>query len=188
MTKKTMTCPACGSTQLERFEIKSLGRLTLGPEFFFDEIYFKCSSCSQEGDFLGETDRNYLSAEKNAEFNFVKRAIKELGDAGISMAFFERVFELPTRTLTRWKNGDFSSSALALLRLVKTYHWLVEVAEHRFDPKFAKQAVITVVVNTEKPFIEMQSGNSSYDTYVFNSESSGFVERNHGLSCWFSGG
>lgn len=142
MNKKNAACPICGSDQIERIKTKSHGQLTLGPEFAFNEVLFKCNSCHEEGDFFYETDENYLAAQKKAQIGFVKHTIEELSNKGITMALIERAFELPIRTLTRWKNGDFSSTSIALLRIIKTYSWIVEVAEHRFEPLFARQTAL----------------------------------------------
>ena len=95
----------------------------------------------EEGDFLAETDKNYLSSQKEAQNKLVKQLLENMNNAGITMAMFERVFELPTRTLTRWKNGDFSSSSLALLRIVETYPWIIEVAEKKFENAYSKYAM-----------------------------------------------
>jgi hypothetical protein len=62
------------------------------------------------------------------------------------MAYFERAFELPVRTGTRWKSGDFSSSSIALLRIVKTFPWMTEIAEARFDPITSKKVMFREVV------------------------------------------
>lgn len=70
-----------------------------------------------------------------------------MSKVGITMAMFERVFELPTRTLTRWKGGDFSASALALLRIVATYPWIIEVAEHKFERNYASFVVIKIAAS-----------------------------------------
>lgn len=142
MVKKLVTCAACGSKRVTRFEQENFDKLTLGAEFSFTEIYYKCESCGEEGDFLAETDKNYLLAQKDAQIKLVQQILTDLNKAGVTMAMFERVFELPVRTLTRWKMGDFSSSAIALLRIAITYPWIIEVAEHRFESNFTKVAVI----------------------------------------------
>ncbi len=143
MSKKSIICPACGSSEVARFEKESFSQLTLGSQFSFKEINYKCNACQEEGDFLAETDKNYLVAQKEAQGNLVKQLLETMHSMGITMAMFERVFELPTRTLTRWKNGDFSSSALALLRIVTTYPWIIEVAENKFEKTYSKFAVVT---------------------------------------------
>lgn len=146
MAKSSVVCPACGSTDVIRAEKQSSATLMLGQEFFFNEISYKCNVCETEADFFNETEKYYLKAEKEAQANLVQNILEELNKKGISMASFERVFELPVRTLTRWKNGDFSSSVLALLRIVKTYPWIIEVAENRFESTSAKCVVIKVAL------------------------------------------
>jgi len=141
MSKESVICPACGSHEVIRSEKESFSQLTLGETFSFREINYKCASCKEEGDFLAETDKNYIAAEKIAQKELVKKILEKIHAAGITMATFERVFELPARTLTRWKNGDFSSSALALLRIVITYPWMMEVAENKFEKEYSKCAV-----------------------------------------------
>jgi|GEM_PF-2603044 len=139
-------CPACGSTEMTRYENKKFDQLTLGNKFFYDEIHYKCNTCSEEGDFLSETDQNYISAQKNAQLDMIKEILDTFNRSNISMAMLERVFELPARTLTRWKNGDFSSSGIALLRILATFPWIISVAEHKFNSTFASSAIIKVAV------------------------------------------
>lgn len=147
MKKNNVICPACGSTSVERSEYENSDQLTLGPEFVFNQVNYKCSSCGEEGDFAAETDKNFIAAQKNAQEGLVKNVVEDLANKNISMAYFERVFELPIRTLTRWKTGDFSSSAIALLRIVKTFPWVAEAAEHRFDPSFSRAILVREAAN-----------------------------------------
>lgn len=142
MTKDQVICPACGSENTTRTEIENTEQLTLGSEFVFKEIIYRCKICGEEGDFVAETDKNFVLAQKSAQESLVKHTIEEFCVRNISMAYFERVFELPVRTVTRWKSGDFSSSAIALLRVTKVYPWITEVAEHRFDPNVARSILV----------------------------------------------
>jgi len=142
MTQNEMQCPACGSPNIVRTEVENTDQLTLGPEFAFKEVRHKCSICGEEGDFSAETDANYSVAQKNAQGGLVKRLIEDMGQHNISMAFFERAFELPMRTVTRWKTGDFSASAIALLRVAVTFPWIAEVAEHRFESNVARAILV----------------------------------------------
>jgi hypothetical protein len=139
-----LTCPVCASSDILRKEKMKEELLTPGLEFSFKEIYYECNSCHEEGDFTGETDKNYLHAQKTAQAQLVKNILDDMSKLGISMAMFERVFELPSRTLTRWKNGDFSSSTLALLRIVATYPWMINVAENKFERNYANFILIRV--------------------------------------------
>lgn len=164
MNKELVTCPACGSNKAARSEKESFDGLTLGSKFSFKEVNYKCNSCSEEGDFLAETDKNYLVAQKEAQSNLVKQLLETMNNAGVTMALFERVFELPARTLTRWKNGDFSSSSLALLRIVMTYPWVIEVAENKFEKTYSKCAVITAAAQEFKNEIKINSNQQSQVT------------------------
>ena len=164
MNKELVICPACGSNQVTRTEKESFGDLTLGSKFSFREVNYKCNSCSEEGDFSAETDKNYITSQKEAQSKLVKQFLETMNSVGITMAMFERVFELPARTLTRWKNGDFSSSALALLRIVFTYPWIIDVAENKFENTFSKCAVITAAAQEFKNEIKINPSQHSQIT------------------------
>lgn len=147
MSNKQPICPACGSTDVVRHESVSADRITLGNEFSYKDIYYSCKLCEEEIDIFGETDKNYLAAQKQAQDKFVKTFIEGMNEHGISMALFERVFELPARTLIRWKEGNYSSSALALLHIIKTYPWIIKVAENKFERKQVSLQLINAAAN-----------------------------------------
>ncbi|MGD9108799.1 MAG: hypothetical protein PVI75_06490 [Gammaproteobacteria bacterium] len=163
---KQNTCPLCGSKKTKKIKKKTFGEVILGEKFSFTEVFFRCSVCHEAFDLSCETDENYRKAEKKAHKKFVEKTIKELSDSGIKMSFFERVFRLPIRTLSRWKSGDFSFASLALLRIVKTYPWILEVAEHKFEENFAKN-----IVNQESNNDFIQIGTSdNYNKSCVNTE------------------
>lgn len=147
MNKHELICPVCGSKNINRHEKIKADHVTLGPEFTYKDIYYSCNDCKEEIDILGETDQNYQVAQKEAQKIFAQQAIEYINSRGISMALFERVFELPTRTLTRWKEGNFSSSAMSLLQIVVTFPWIINVAENRFNPELAKRELIYAATN-----------------------------------------
>lgn len=142
MTSSIM-CPACGSHELEMVGGKRSHQLTLGDEFEYLEQMFKCSVCGEEGDFANTNDETFKAAEAIALKKLVPSLIDNLSEERISMAQIERAFELPQRTLTRWKGGDFSATSVALLRLIKTFPFVVNVAEKRFNPEFASKTILT---------------------------------------------
>lgn len=155
-------CPACGSHNISARVEKQAEQLTLGPEFQFEETVFTCGDCGTEGDFANENDAKYIVAHKSALNISVKNIIESLStDDSVSMAYFERAFELPARTLTRWKTGDVSSSAIALLRTVKTFPWLLEVADSHFNKNKASQIILREGIRVfqktleQNPFINL---------------------------------
>jgi hypothetical protein len=56
-----------------------------------------------------------------------------------SMAFVERALELPQRTMMRWKKGQLSDAAIALLRIIGTYPWIMDVADAKYDSIYAQK-------------------------------------------------
>jgi hypothetical protein len=64
--------------------------------------------------------------------------LEALATEGIKMSYLERALELPARTTTRWKSGEVSAATLALLRITRTYPWILEVADSHFDERVVK--------------------------------------------------
>ena len=148
MKNNNVICPACGSKDMERHEVDSRDCVTLGSPFTYKEIYYLCNKCSDEFDIFNETEKNLLDAEEKAHKLFASYAIENLANKGISMALFERIFELPTRTLTRWKEGNLSAAALSLLRILITYPWITKVAEKKYVSEFANCELMHAAANT----------------------------------------
>jgi hypothetical protein len=94
-----------------------------------------CSACGTEGDFARENDAALAAAGKRS----ARAIIESLAADGFSMAYFERAFGLPQRTMARWKAGECSAGSLALLRVVRSYPWVLRVAERSFSEKVARQ-------------------------------------------------
>jgi len=141
MSKDNATCPACGSRDTHRHETIGTAYVTIGPAFTYADVYYLCNSCKEEIDIFNETDQNYQAGQKEAQKKFVQQAIEYLSSNGVGMALFERVFELPTRTLARWKEGNFSSSALSLLHIVITFPWIIKIAEKKFSPELINKGL-----------------------------------------------
>jgi DNA-directed RNA polymerase subunit RPC12/RpoP len=135
-------CPYCGSAKAQELASKHVSHLTMGPSFEYNFRSYKCSSCSEEFEADKENHDSFLAAEKTAQGIAVKNILDSITAKGISMAQFERAFELPQRTCSRWKSGDVSSTTLALLRTVVTYPWIIKVAECGFEPAFAQREVV----------------------------------------------
>lgn len=157
-------CPVCGSDKVVKEMTPISDRVIRGPEFSYQQENYVCNNCSEEGDFAQVNDAKYLEAYNAALTVSVKQLVTDLSEKqGISMALFERSFELPVRTLTRWKNGEFSATAVALLRTVMAYPWLMEVAENRFEANTAKKIVLR---EGWKVLCETMEANGMYPTQV----------------------
>jgi len=78
--------------------------------------------------------------------------LEYLSNSGVSNAYLERALRLPARTTARWKGGVISAASLSLLRLVRTFPWLLDVADADFDPMVSAGTVLkaagSVVLDT----------------------------------------
>jgi len=134
------SCPACGSTNIEEsFEDRSM-IVPLAPAAQYSALIDHCRDCDTRGDFQrANTARIQFAVQhaKKASLGILISGLMENGD--YSMAAMERILGLSQRTMMRWKGGNFSDSALALIRFVSTYPWLLDVADARFDRTYAQQ-------------------------------------------------
>jgi transposase-like protein len=118
MDKNKLECPACESKKINKKLYCRSGKLNSSEEFLFKEILYRCDKCGFEADFFNESEKYYKQAKRRAENMLVKKLIKTLHDQGISNTAFERVFEIEFGSLDQWMKGYFSSSDLALLRII----------------------------------------------------------------------
>ena len=161
-------CPVCGSDKIAKNVSMERGRIPAGPEFTYEQEYYTCGACTEVGDFAQVNDDKYLTQYNEALAVSVKQQIDDLSDKfDISMAYFERAFELPMRTLTRWKNGEFSATAVALLRVVTQFPWISEVAENQFNPVFADNIMLNNAVTIFNA--KMETGNLPFVNFTITS-------------------
>jgi len=135
-------CPICGSSDIESIPTTVKDTLPFGEEFQFKKIINKCKACGEEGEFTEENEIEYLEAIKIAEKISLEHVLTRFSNLGISMAYLERALNLPLRTLSRWKTQGTSASGMALMRVIRTYPWILKVADEDFDERFAANEVI----------------------------------------------
>lgn len=149
----SITCPVCGSENLEKSAEKTTIPIEFGRDITIDETIYKCLDCDFDGDFAKENDSKIEHALTEAKKNISRAILEELSISGISNTHFERTMGLPFRTLARWKKGHISASGYALLKTVKTYPWLLSVADEKFDSTYAAKALIGAAINVKHPQI-----------------------------------
>ena len=135
-------CPACGSDSIETTKISHTLPIVYGSNAVYEEILEKCLVCGECGDFSGANDELIDRVLEVAKKHSVIDMLEALSKKGIKMSYMERALELPTRTVARWKGGELSAATLALLRIIRTFPWILEVAEAHFDPSVAKCRVV----------------------------------------------
>lgn len=149
MDKNKIICPACGSTS---FKVANTKKVISEPysnpvEVFIDE--YNCLVCGMQGDFTKSNDEIIDRAIEQAKHNSVFSIIEYFNRNDISMSAFERALDLPQRTLTKWKNGlsNPSATGFALMNIVRTYPWILDVAQNKYDPVIAKKVYINNALN-----------------------------------------
>ncbi len=120
-----------------------------------------CDSCG----FAEEAQSNDLIVQK--ELAVLKRismvkVLDTLNKQGHSNASMERALGLPARTLARWKNEQSmspSASGIALMRIIRTFPWILDVAEFNFDPLAARSVLL---LHAAKEMMQIQSQNPDW--------------------------
>lgn len=134
MTKKI--CPACGAEDIIKRKTPHLINEAFGGGREVDIVEDRCKVCGTVGDFFSQNDALISEAIDQCKSLAVKNILQDfLCHAATSMSSMERALELPQRTLTKWKNGQTKPSAagLALLKMLRIFPWLLDVAENKFD-------------------------------------------------------
>ena len=147
MNKKS--CPVCGSEEI----IEKKKTISISEPFFgqsnievFENV---CCSCKSIGDFFNQNESLLEETIKELKQKSVKKILEYFIDKKISMSSIERALEMPQRSLTKWKNNTSkaSSAGIALLRFVRLFPWLLEVAENKYDFQVAQKIQINNSIN-----------------------------------------
>ena len=142
MNKKR--CPVCGSEEIgEKKKTILISEPFISPDNIevFENI---CYSCKSRGDFFNQNESLLEVTIKELKQKSVKSILEYFIDKKISMSSIERALEMPQRTLAKWKKNKSkaSSAGIALLRFIRLFPWLLEVAENKYDFKMAQKIQI----------------------------------------------
>ena len=144
------TCPACSSSNLKRGTVKNRFTDNFGGSIEFDIIEYTCEDCESTGDFFKENDE--LLAKKAQELNekAVLTILEYFANNHVSFASIERVLGLSQRTLTKWRNevSAPTSAGIALMKFLKTFPWLLDVADAKFEYSAAQKIHMEAFMKT----------------------------------------
>lgn len=137
---QSVSCPACGSSnvqsKVENREIK----IPLAAATVYKAVVNFCRDCETTGDFAKVNDKTIAEVLDQArKVNLASLINGVVEKEKMSMAYMERALDLPARTMMRWKSGEVSAGALALMRIVATYPFVIEVADNQFDSLYASK-------------------------------------------------
>ena len=72
----------------------------------------------------------------------VAEIVLELNAQGKRTTYIERALRLPFGTINEWCSGHCDEVDLALLRVIKCYPFMIEVADNNFDGEFVSIAIL----------------------------------------------
>ncbi|MES2614701.1 MAG: hypothetical protein V4591_04725 [Bdellovibrionota bacterium] len=143
LTTKKFVCPVCDSSNIESSYSMSDYTAPMGVPVPMKLITNTCRDCGEAGDFEALNDRAIEEAQKKSRFSAVLNLLSDLESKNIKMAYIERTLGLPQRTIARWKGGEYSASGFALLQIIHSFPWILEVAKSNFDPVVGLQHLLT---------------------------------------------
>jgi len=145
----TPNCPACGSSNLTKKSYNDFVRESMGDQVLIEKVLYVCNDCNSEGDFFNENEAKIEKALSDLKRNLVVSILDGFSTSKVSFSSIERALDLPQRTLTKWKNGASSptSSGITLLKYLKLFPWLLEVAENNFEYEISQKIFMGYAFN-----------------------------------------
>jgi len=144
MNSKNKTCPVCGSEDIYEKKEKHIIKEPFVGEESIEIIVNICKTCESKGDFFDHNDKVIEEKIKELKQRSVENILKYFIKNKRSLTSIERALEIPFRTLAKWKNKITKTSAagIALLRFIRLFPWLLDVAENKYDPQKAENIMI----------------------------------------------
>jgi transcriptional regulator with XRE-family HTH domain len=168
---KDTTCTCCGSSNLiETYDDFIIHEPFAGHSTVRVHV-LECLECG----FAEDDEANDLII--NNELAVLKRksmvnVLNDMNKEGYTNASMERILGLPARTLARWKNDmsvSPSAAGIALMRIVRTFPWLLNVAEYKFDQEKARSIFLSVALN-ELHKIDSETKHWQVESGIYTSE------------------
>lgn len=154
-------CPACGSIDIIDEKKSILIKKPFGGQDNIEIHENICSICGSRGDFFNQNELLIDETIKKLQQKSIENILNYFIDNKVSMSSIERALEIPQRTLTKWKNRTNvpSSAGIALMRFIKLFPWLLEVAENKYDYSEAQKIHINAAIQKLLPEIDFYKEN-----------------------------
>ena len=149
-----ISCPFCGSREYSTKEVEHSIPIPYGSDAKFIKIIYTCAKCEEEGDFTGENDSVILNALLAANHKAAENIISTLNGSGISTPYIERALRLQIGSIEEKLRNRYTermaTEQLILLRIIRTYPWILEVADENFNSEVAKTVLMREAAKLEK--------------------------------------
>lgn len=134
-------CQSCGAPGARVITTKLPYTAPFGKPVEYDQKYTECDSCGFEVD-VSDPDV-FPNAIREAEINSVEEMLKFFKASKIPQGRIERALGLPSRQVSNWMSKEaWSKSALAVMRFLRAYPWLIDVADKRFSEDVVQEKLI----------------------------------------------
>ncbi|MCK4979746.1 MAG: hypothetical protein KAS62_05080 [Candidatus Delongbacteria bacterium] len=134
--KEKMICNYCGSHDFEERTNSFCEVEPYGEEIEVEERILKCKDCGEEINYTYNYTDEYENAVRKSEESSVRNILDFFNNKKIKLKQIEESLGLPIRTLSRWKSRlNYSKIGLTLLRIARSYPWIILVAARRFESK-----------------------------------------------------
>jgi len=130
----TKKCYICGSDDVATEIAARSGQVPLGPEIFYRAVEDTCRNCGETGDFNRENDFRIEAAYLESGVRFVRETLAWFESEGTSMVEIDRCLRMKIGTCGKWAQGkSITAEAVALMQILKTFPWLLNVADNDFS-------------------------------------------------------
>lgn len=172
----TRTCPVCGSEGVKAYKRNEYLHEPFGGQKAVELKEYRCPVCESTGDLFNENDEIIERTQNELKFQSVKNILDDFKRNKISMSALERALGIPQRTFTKWKNGNAKASAtgVTLLRFIRLFPWLVDVAENKYNYDIAQKIHIQSAVQKLLSKVEFDTQSFSQAGIVATSRSTFF--------------
>lgn len=146
-------CPVCESENTENVIEDREVQVPFGSVEKYKQVIAKCHECEV---CLSAKNKGNEAAVEAAYYKSQNASLVNMLDAlekaGIQRHYFERSLRLPVGEVKRWVEdfNEVSDEALALLRFVCTYPWLLEVSDENFKPAVINKYVLRAAVKAHE--------------------------------------
>jgi hypothetical protein len=89
----------------------------------------------------------------------VKEILEKFKESGVSQAAIERILDLRQGDLSKEETPELK----ALMSMLETFPWLLNVAEHKFDQTYARSLIAHIGVDTLIDIQEYIDANGKHE-------------------------
>jgi transposase-like protein len=163
-------CPACGSENISENKKNITIKEPFAGEENIEIIENTCHACESTGDFFEQNEKVIEENIKELKQRSVENILKYFIKNKRSLTSIERALEIPFRTLAKWKNKITKTSAagIALLRFIRLFPWLLDVAENKYDPQKAENIMLNNAMNKLKDILSQEDFSENLKEEMLN--------------------